>query len=93
MSNFAIVFTGVILFVIMNNGSAVDTTWKEGITYMYYSNEKVDKLTLEINSKRQEMFDSAKSYGMDSVETLKVSQELDILINQYISIDNNFNIA
>jgi len=40
-------------------------------------------LMMEINQKRQVMFDAAKKYGRRSVETLKESQELDQLILQY----------
>jgi len=39
-------------------------------------------LEKQIIEKRQEMLDSALEYGMESVETLNISKELDLLINQ-----------
>lgn len=54
---------------------------------------KNDFLTRQINIKREEMLDSALLYGMDSKETLKLSQELDILINLYIKRESKAKIA
>ncbi|QDP40021.1 aspartyl-phosphate phosphatase Spo0E family protein [Radiobacillus deserti] len=40
-------------------------------------------LQAKIVKKRKRMFQIAEKYGMNSRSTIKVSQELDILINQY----------
>ncbi|KGX83629.1 aspartyl-phosphate phosphatase Spo0E family protein [Pontibacillus marinus] len=39
-------------------------------------------LGIKIKEKRKEMLDRAMEYGLESDETLNVSQELDLLINQ-----------
>ena len=44
--------------------------------------ESEEHLGLKIREKRQEMLDRALEYGIESDETLSVSQELDILINK-----------
>ncbi|UFU00862.1 aspartyl-phosphate phosphatase Spo0E family protein [Radiobacillus kanasensis] len=40
-------------------------------------------LQAKIVRKRKRMFQIAEKYGMNSVPTIKISQELDVLINQY----------
>jgi hypothetical protein len=43
----------------------------------------MDKLLLEIKCKREEMIEAGLNYGFDSMETIRASQELDILIVKY----------
>ncbi|WP_078547925.1 aspartyl-phosphate phosphatase Spo0E family protein [Litchfieldia alkalitelluris] len=43
----------------------------------------------DISTKRQEMIATAKVEGFTSVKTIRISQELDELINQYHRISNN----
>lgn len=40
----------------------------------------------EIQNKRVEMMDLAKKYGINDEETVRSSQELDVLINEYLII-------
>jgi hypothetical protein len=42
----------------------------------------------EIQIKRYEMMEFAKSYGMTNVNTIRTSQELDQLINEYHHLKN-----
>ncbi len=44
--------------------------------------ESDEHLGIKIKEKRKEMLDRALEYGIESDETLTVSQELDLLINQ-----------
>lgn len=44
--------------------------------------ENDEYLGVKIREKRKEMLDLAVEYGIESDETLNVSQELDLLINQ-----------
>jgi hypothetical protein len=37
----------------------------------------------EIEQKRYEMIVTAKMYGLRSIEVIKLSQELDVLLNKY----------
>lgn len=50
--------------------------------YMYSH----QSLKLYIEKKRREMIESANHYGMSSEVTIKQSQELDVLLNQYRQI-------
>ncbi|WP_247739027.1 aspartyl-phosphate phosphatase Spo0E family protein [Bacillus sp. 165] len=43
----------------------------------------MDKLLLEIKYKREEMIETAFRDGFDSMETIRASQELDVLIVKY----------
>ncbi|WP_236561243.1 aspartyl-phosphate phosphatase Spo0E family protein [Pontibacillus sp. HMF3514] len=44
--------------------------------------ESDEHLGIKIREKRKEMLDRAMEFGIESDETLTVSQELDLLINQ-----------
>ncbi|MFX3623011.1 MAG: aspartyl-phosphate phosphatase Spo0E family protein [Ectobacillus sp.] len=43
----------------------------------------MDKLLLDINLKKEEMIELGLKMGFQSAETIKISQELDVLILQY----------
>lgn len=47
------------------------------------------KLNEKINKKREEMINVAGKMGLQSPEVLAISQELDILINEYYAQNAN----
>ncbi len=54
--------------------------------------ESDEHLRIKIRKKRKEMLERAKEYGIESDETLIVSQELDLLINQSLQIQIKYRI-
>lgn len=55
-----------------------------GITgVQYYSNSHAEKMLEEIKAKREIMIDCANKHGFTNEETIRISQELDELINEY----------
>lgn len=55
-----------------------------GITGLIgYSNSRAEKMLEEIKVKREIMIDCANKKGFTNDETIRVSQELDELINEY----------
>lgn len=48
-----------------------------------YSISRAEQMLEEIKAKRQRMIDCADKHGFTGAETIKVSQELDELINEY----------
>ncbi|KGP71437.1 aspartyl-phosphate phosphatase Spo0E family protein [Pontibacillus yanchengensis] len=53
-----------------------------------YSCDINDELQVQIHEKRQKMIHSAKENGLQSEQTLNISQELDVLINKFLHIHN-----
>ncbi|PQD93720.1 hypothetical protein CYL18_18465 [Pradoshia eiseniae] len=45
-----------------------------------------DQLETKIESKRAELVNTAMKYGLSSKNTIRYSQELDILLNEYIPL-------
>ncbi|GAB0171777.1 hypothetical protein LSPCS325_52140 [Lysinibacillus sp. CTST325] len=45
----------------------------------------MEKLSRKINKKREKMINIAEKLGLQSPEVLVISQELDILINEYFA--------
>ena len=43
-------------------------------------------LAHQIKAAQQKMYFTADKFGLDSIEALEVSQELDLLINQYMRV-------
>lgn len=41
-----------------------------------------------IEAKRSELIECVKKYGVNANQTIKISQELDILINNYLLLKN-----
>ncbi|MYL34794.1 Spo0E family sporulation regulatory protein-aspartic acid phosphatase [Pontibacillus yanchengensis] len=51
-----------------------------------YSCDINDELQVQIQEKRQKMIHSAKEHGLQSDQTINISQELDILINKFLHL-------
>ncbi|MGO4695588.1 Spo0E family sporulation regulatory protein-aspartic acid phosphatase [Paenibacillus sp. 2TAB26] len=45
--------------------------------------DKIDRTLEAIERTRQKMIEASEQYGLSSKEVLKISQELDILLNNY----------
>lgn len=45
--------------------------------------DKIERTLEAIERTRQEMIEASEQYGLSSKEVLKISQELDILLNNY----------
>ncbi|OME78584.1 hypothetical protein BK120_22870 [Paenibacillus sp. FSL A5-0031] len=45
--------------------------------------DNIDRTLEAIERTRQEMIEASDQYGLSSIEVLKISQELDILLNNY----------
>jgi len=57
-----------------------DTNWKKKGNPTLATKQEILQL---IEKKRIELIDIVAKYGMSSSKTLKISQELDILLNKY----------
>ncbi|SDJ75894.1 aspartyl-phosphate phosphatase Spo0E family protein [Sediminibacillus albus] len=57
----------------------------------YDSGRELRKLQEKIAQKRAQMIHTAKDQGLSSLLTLKLSQELDALLNQYSATGQAFN--
>lgn len=47
------------------------------------------EVCMEIQIKRVEMVELAQKYGINGEETVRSSQELDVLINEYLTIQHH----
>ena len=60
------------------------------MVFIDYEMEIDEMLALQIELKRQEMFHIASKFGFTAKETVKCSQELDILLNKQLHNSKTF---
>mgnify|MGYP005749865961 CR=1 FL=1 len=58
--------------------------------FIHYEMEIDEMLALQIELKRQEMFHIASQFGFTAKETVKCSQELDLLLNKQLNNRKKF---
>lgn len=83
MSNIANLFTLIVEFVIITEECSFITKFLGEVFLEQIRCDKMDKLMDEIDKLRSKMIAIAMDYGLDSDETIRCSQELDQLLNQY----------